>query len=206
LPEARQRAAYLAQACGADQALRELVERLLAAHDEAGTFLETPATGAQGSLLAPGTAVSPDSAPAVCRRKEPGTGSGATSCSKPSGGGFGTVWMAEQEEPVRRRGGLKIIKLAWTTRQVVARFDAERQALALMDHPNIAHVFDGGATGTGRPYFVMELVRGCHHGLLRRPKTLHPRAAGAVHPGLPGRAARAQKGIIHRDLKPRTSW
>ena len=75
-------------------------------------------------------------------------------------GGFGTVWMAEQQEPVRRRVALKIIKLGMDTREVIARFEAERQALALMEHPNIARVFDAGATDAGRPYFVMELVRG----------------------------------------------
>src|SRR5215831_10500388 len=75
-------------------------------------------------------------------------------------GGFGVVWMAEQEEPVRRRVALKILKLGMDTRQVIARFEAERQALAMMDHPNIAKVLDAGATDTGRPFFVMELVRG----------------------------------------------
>ena len=152
LPEARQRTAYLAQACGADQALRELVERLLAAHDEAGTFLETPATGAQGSLLAPGTAVSPDSAPGGVPAERAGDRIGRYKLLEAIGeGGFGTVWMAEQEEPVRRRVALKIIKLGMDTRQVVARFDAERQALALMDHPNIAKIFDAGTTGSPQP-------------------------------------------------------
>ena len=75
-------------------------------------------------------------------------------------GGFGTVWMAEQQEPIRRRVALKIIKLGMDTREVIARFEAERQALALMEHPNIARVFDAGTTDSGRPYFVMELVRG----------------------------------------------
>src|SRR5438105_10477633 len=75
-------------------------------------------------------------------------------------GGFGAVWMAEQEEPVRRRVALKVIKPGMDTKQVLARFEAERQALAMMDHPSIARVFDGGATDAGRPYFVMELVRG----------------------------------------------
>src|SRR4029453_2164318 len=74
-------------------------------------------------------------------------------------GGFGTVWLAEQKEPVRRKVALKVIKLGMDTRQVVARFEAERQALALMDHPNIAKVLDGGTTDSGGPYFVMELVR-----------------------------------------------
>jgi serine/threonine protein kinase len=75
-------------------------------------------------------------------------------------GGFGSVWAAEQREPVKRRVALKIIKLGMDTKQVVARFEAERQALALMDHPNIAKVLDAGSTDTGRPYFVMELVKG----------------------------------------------
>jgi hypothetical protein len=111
-------------------------------------------------------------------------------------GGFGVVYMAEQEEPVRRRVALKIIKLGMDTQQVVARFEAERQALAMMDHPNIAKVLDAGATETGRPYFVMELVRAC-----RSPKycdrtscCTRARAARAVHPGLPGRPARAPEG------------
>src|SRR5204862_1607151 len=75
-------------------------------------------------------------------------------------GGMGTIWMAEQREPVRRRVALKIIKLGMDTKQVIARFEAERQALALMDHPHIAKVFDAGATETGRPYFVMEYIKG----------------------------------------------
>ena len=110
-------------------------------------------------------------------------------------GGCGVVYMAEQEEPVRRRVALKVIKLGMDTKQVVARFEAERQALAMMDHPNIAKVLDAGATETGRPYFVMELVRGIkitdycdEHKLSTR------RSARAVHPGLPGRPARAPEG------------
>ena len=116
-------------------------------------------------------------------------------------GGFGVVWMAEQEEPVRRRVALKIIKLGMDTRQVIARFEAERQALALMDHPNIARVFDGGATDTGRPYFVMELVRGVPiTDYCDAAPAHHPRAARAVHPGLPGRPARAPEG--HHPPRP----
>ena len=118
-------------------------------------------------------------------------------------GGMGVVYMAEQEEPVRRRVALKIIKLGMDTRQVVARFEAERQALAMMDHPNIAKVLDGGATETGRPYFVMELVQGvpitefCDKNQLsteERLKLFIPvcQAIQSAH----------QKGIIHRDIKP----
>ena len=118
-------------------------------------------------------------------------------------GGFGVVYMAEQLAPVRRKVAFKIIKLGMDTRQVVARFESERQALALMDHPNIARVLDGGATGTGRPYFVMELVKGipiseyCDQNQLSAKDRLELfvlvcQAVQHAH----------QKGIIHRDLKP----
>src|SRR5262249_40583783 len=118
-------------------------------------------------------------------------------------GGFGAVWAAEQKEPVRRRVALKIIKLGMDTKQVVARFEAERQALALMDHPNIAKVLDAGATDTGRPYFVMELVRGIRitdycdqNGLATRERLdLFIKVCHAIQHA-------HQKGIIHRDIKP----
>ena len=110
-------------------------------------------------------------------------------------GGCGVVYVAEQDEPVRRRVALKVIKLGMDTKQVVARFEAERQALALMDHPNIAKVLDAGATETGRPYFVMELVRGITiTEYCDQNKLSTARAARAVHPGLPGHPARASEG------------
>ena len=110
-------------------------------------------------------------------------------------GGCGVVWMAEQEKPVRRRVALKVIKLGMDTKEVIARFEAERQALAMMDHPNIAKVLDAGATESGRPFFVMELVRGRpDHGVLRREPADTRRAARAVHRGLPGDPARAPEG------------
>src|SRR5947208_14640986 len=118
-------------------------------------------------------------------------------------GGCVVVYMAEQEEPVRRRVALKVLKPGMDTRQVVARFEAERQALALMDHPNIAKVHDGGSTETGRPYFVMELVRGVpitefgdqNHLPVRQRLELFISVCRAVQHA-------HQKGVIHRDLKP----
>jgi hypothetical protein len=114
-------------------------------------------------------------------------------------GGCGVVYVAEQTEPVRRRVALKVIKLGMDTKQVVARFEAERQALAMMDHPNIAKVLDAGATDNGRPYFIMELVRGikiteyCDQ-ILRPEQSVHQRTARPVHPGLSGHPARASEG------------
>ena len=116
--------------------------------------------------------------------------------------------MAEQTEPVRRRVALKIIKPGMDSRQVLARFEAERQALAMMDHPNIAKVLDAGATDSGRPYFVMELVQGVpDHPVLRRQPPHAARAAGAVRPRLPGDPARAtRRGSSTAISSRRTSW
>ena len=194
MPEAR--AAYLDDACGTDHALRRRVEDLLRAAGNAGDFLEQPPTGLAGET---------DSAALVREFSEnPGDRIDRYKLLEKIGeGGCGTVYMAEQEEPVRRRVALKIIKLGMDTRSVVARFEAERQALALMDHPNIAKVLDGGATPTGRPYFVMELVRGvpitefCDEARFSTEARLRLfvqvcQAVQHAH----------QKGIIHRDLKP----
>ena len=110
-------------------------------------------------------------------------------------GGFGVVYMAEQQQPVRRKVALKVVKPGMDSRQVSARFEAERQALAIMDHPNIAKVFDGGMTDSGRPYFVMELVKGEPITDVLRPQpALAAAAARAFRPGLPRRPARAPKG------------
>src|SRR5262249_28563993 len=139
-----ERAAYLVQACGGDPRLRAEVESLLRAGQAAGGFfadLRPP----------PGPTIDQ----AVSER--PGDVIGPFKLLEQSGeGGFGVVFMAEQTEPVRRKVALKVIKPGMDSRQVVARFEAERQALALMDHPNIATVLDAGATAAGRPYFVME--------------------------------------------------
>jgi len=183
-----ERAASLERACGGDAELRRQADSLLEAHEQAGQFLQ-PAV----ALTAPNALVG-----------KAGDRIGRYKLLEQIGeGGFGVVWMAEQEEPVRRRVALKIIKLGMDTREVVARFEAERQALAMMEHPNIARVFDGGATDTGRPYFVMELVKGvpitgyCDANKLstRKRLELFRQVCEAVQHA-------HQKGIIHRDLKP----
>jgi serine/threonine protein kinase/WD40 repeat protein len=183
-----ERAAYVAQACGADAELRQEVERLLKAHELAGDFLEQPVIQPEAAIVGEG----------------PGSVIGRYKLLEQIGeGGLGRVFMAEQTEPVRRTVALKIIKAGMDTREVIARFEAERQALALMDHPNIARVLDGGATETGRPYFVMELVKGipiteyCDQNELSTADRLQlfMKVCHAVQHA-------HQKGIIHRDLKP----
>jgi len=190
------RAAYLDATCGTDHVLRRRVEALLRAAESAGEFLEVPPEGLRGST---------DSAALRNDLSEhPGDRIGRYKILERIGeGGCGVVYMAEQEEPIRRRVALKVIKLGMDTRQVVARFEAERQALALMEHPNIARVLDGGATQSGLPYFVMELVRGvritefCDEARLstRSRLQLFVQVCQAVQHA-------HQKGIIHRDLKP----
>src|SRR5256884_37410 len=160
-----ERQEYLDGACAGDAALRTDVEALLEASARAGNFLEAPAadppspSGGRAAGRAGDERVSPTIDDPV--RERPGSVIGPYKLLEQIGeGGFGVVFMAEQTQPVRRKVALKLLKPGKDTRQVVARFEAERQALALMEHPHIAHVFDGGATTSGRPYFVMELVRG----------------------------------------------
>jgi serine/threonine protein kinase len=193
LAPGEQRDAYLAHACGDDQALRQRLERLLRVQPKVDGFLEQAFPG-------PGQLSTLDAPPV----EEPGTVIGPYKLLEQIGeGGMGLVYMAEQTQPVRRRVALKVIKPGMDTRQVVVRFEAERQALALMDHPNIARVFDGGTTATGRPYFVMELVRGApitefcdqHRLTARQRLALFVPVCQAVQHA-------HQKGIIHRDLKP----
>ena len=144
-----ERARYLENACKNDPKLRAEVDALLKAHEQAGDYLEAPAVGANVTLNGP------------VQIEGPGTKIGRYELLSLIGeGGMGLVYLAEQKEPVKRRVALKIIKPGMDSRQVVARFEAERQALALLDHPNIAHVFDAGTTEAGRPYFVMEYVKG----------------------------------------------
>src|SRR5207249_2023141 len=146
-----ERSTYLERACGSDAQKRLLVEGMLKAHEQAEALIQM-----RGSQMRRTIAVAP-----LPISEKPGDRIGRYKLLQQIGeGGCGVVYLAEQSEPVRRRVALKVIKPGMDTRQVIARFEAERQALAMMDHPNIAKVFDGGVTETGRPFFVMELVRG----------------------------------------------
>jgi WD40 repeat protein/serine/threonine protein kinase len=187
-----ERSAYLDRACAGDPALRSQVEQLLKAHQEPGPFMERPAT----ALVA--TADEPPLA------ERPGTVIGPYKLLEQIGeGGFGVVFMAEQTQPVRRKVALKVLKPGMDSKEVVGRFEAERQALALMDHPNIARVLDGGQTGSGRPYFVMDLVRGLPITEFCDQAQLAPRERLELFVHVCQAVQHAhQKGIIHRDLKP----
>src|SRR5881275_1266237 len=180
-----ERLRFLTSACGKDAALLARVQALLRADESGESFLpEQPK-----AIVVPIT-------------EKPGDRIGRYKLLQQIGeGGCGAVYMAEQTEPVRRRVALKVIKLGMDTKEVIARFEAERQALALMDHPHIAKVLDGGSTQTGRPYFVMELVKGitryCDENRLNTTQRLELfilvcQAIQHAH----------QKGIIHRDIKP----
>ena len=199
------RAAFLEESCGDDSALRQRIQELMRAEEAAGSFL---------AELTEEPHPRPDAANSWSWAATPRTFDGPAEkegdrighyrlLQQIGEGGCGVVYMAEQEEPVRRLVALKLIKLGMDTKQVIARFAAERQALALMDHPNIAKVLDAGSTATGRPYFVMELVRGlkitdyANQNRLSICQRLELclevcRAVQHAH----------QKGIIHRDLKP----
>jgi serine/threonine protein kinase/tetratricopeptide (TPR) repeat protein len=187
-----ERARYLDQACGGDQQLRGRIEELLAAYPKVEGFLE---------LRAPSPAVTVDEARATER---PGTVIGPYKLLQPIGeGGMGTVFLAEQTRPVHRKVALKVIKSGMDSRQVIARFEAERQALAMMDHVNIARVFDGGTTENGRPYFVMELVHGVPITKYCDDNRLTPRERLELFVPVCQAIQHAhQKGIIHRDVKP----
>jgi len=187
-----ERAAFLDRACAGDEDLRRRIEALLRSNDRVGAFLEQPPeVVGEGRIKAAGG-------------EKPGDRVGRYKLLQQIGeGGYGVVFMAEQDEPVRRRVALKIIKPGMDTKGVIARFEAERQALALMDHRNIAKIFDAGATDSGRPYFVMELVRGIkiteycdQHSLATEERLkLFVQVCQAIQHA-------HQKGIIHRDIKP----
>ena len=182
---AAERAPYLQKSCGTDAALRRRVENLLSAHEAAGEFLDSPAVP---QLQKTEHTLPPE--------EKTGDKLGRYKLLQKIGeGGCGVVYMAEQEEPVRRRVALKVIKLGMDTKQVIARFEAERQALAMMDHPNIAKVLDAGATETGRPLF-RDGTGARHHitDYCDQNNLSTRRTARAFHPGLPGHPARASKG------------
>jgi serine/threonine protein kinase/tetratricopeptide (TPR) repeat protein len=190
IPSAEERAAFLERACGNNPGLRAEVEALLRAHERSDDLLDLPDQP-------PTTADLP-------AREGPGVQLGPYKLLEQIGeGGMGSVWMAEQTKPIQRRVAVKVVKAGMDSQQVLARFEAERQALALMEHPNIAKVLDAGQTPAGRPYFVMELVKG-------KPITKYcdeKRLAVRERLELFGDVCRAvqhahQKGIIHRDLKP----
>ncbi len=191
ITEIKERHSFISQACGEDDLLKERVQALLVAHGEPDSRLDKPAIEQNTDLYKPLT-------------EGPGTLVGPYKLLQQIGeGGFGVVYMAEQQEPVRRMVALKIIKPGMDTKEVIARFEAERQALALMDHPNIARVLDAGTTDTGRSYFVMELVKGVplteycdknHLGTEQRLKLFVTVCHAVQHAH--------QKGVIHRDIKP----
>jgi eukaryotic-like serine/threonine-protein kinase len=190
-PEERDR--YLSEACKGDGAFRRRVEVLLQAYEQAGDFLGKPAADRPARA-----------AQALAAGEKPGDRIGHYKLLQQIGeGGCGVVYMAQQEAPIRRRVALKIIKPGMDTKNVIARFEAERQALALMDHQSICHVFDAGATESGRPYFVMELVKGVkitdycdRHSLsIDARLELFIQVCDAIQHA-------HQKGIIHRDIKP----
>lgn len=194
-----ERDAWLRSKCADDEPLRRQIEALLRRHDEAGEFLERPATELDGfdahahfrrRILAPGDAV--------------GATLGPYQLSEPLGeGGMGTVYLAEQQHPVRRQVALKVIRAGMDTAQVIARFEQERQALALMDHPHIAKVLDAGTTDSDLPYFVMELVKGVPITQYCDRERLTPRERLQLFIPVCQAVQHAhQKGIIHRDLKP----
>jgi WD40 repeat protein/serine/threonine protein kinase len=188
-----ERAAFLTSVCGTQLELRRRLEALLRAHDEAGGFLRDE----------PGT---PDPVATISEpiREAADTVIGQYKLLEPIGeGGMGTVWMAQQTEPVKRLVAVKLIKPGMDSRQVITRFEAERQALALMDHPNIARVLDGGTTNAGRPYFVMDLVKGVPITRYCDEHHLTPRQRLELFIGVCQAVQHAHhKGIIHRDLKP----
>jgi len=188
-----EREAFLDSACGGDLGLRQRVDKLLAADEHPNGILDQGPTGGISDAM--------PSESSVDRTR---TETGPYKLLEVIGeGGMGTVWLAQQSQPVKRLVALKVIKPGMDSRQVVARFEAERQALALMDHPNIARVFDGGVTPDGRPYFVMELVKGVpitkfcdenHFTSRQRLELFVPVCQAIQHAH--------QKGIIHRDIKP----
>ena len=181
--ESVDREAYLDEHCGEDAEMRAEVMELLGLGQKAGNYMAVPTGAPMGTVDVP----LHDSEPQVI---------GSYKIREQLGeGGMGVVYVADQNQPIRRKVALKIIKPGMDSKQVISRFEAERQALAMMDHPNIAKVLDAGTTEGGRPYFVMELVRGIPiTELLRSTETEHARATRIVRQRVSGGAARSPKG------------
>ena len=198
LRDAEKREAFVEEACAGNRELKTRLDALLVAHfafegDESIESSEPSDEQVDETALA-GMATCESTGQRIGRYKL---------LERLGEGGFGSVWAAEQTEPVRRRVALKIIKLGMDTKQVVARFEAERQALALMDHPNIAKVLDAGTAENGRPYFAMELVRGVPITEYCGKQKLSPRERLDLFIKVCQALQHAhQKGIIHRDIKP----
>jgi serine/threonine protein kinase len=199
IPDPAARAAHLDGACAGKPALRRRLDQLVDAHFRAeADFLERPAGGATAAYDTVGFVLSPPAGGAPSEQVGP-----YKLLEVIGEGGMGTVWLADQQEPVRRRVAVKVIKAGMDSRAVLARFEAERQALALMDHPNIAKVLDAGATPDGRPYFAMELVKGVPITRYCDDARLPPAGRLALFADVCGAVQHAhQKGVIHRDLKP----
>ena len=194
------RAAYLDEICGGDADLRQQVDALFAAHGQAGSFLNRP-------IAEPAVTGPPEVFTAAYGNDKQSIGTvlaGKYKLLEPiGGGGMGTVYMAQQTQPVKRLVAVKVIKAGMDSKSVLARFDAERQALAMMDHANIARVFDAGATSEGQPFFVMELVKGVPITKFCDDRKLPPRDRLALFVQVCQAIQHAhQKGIIHRDIKP----
>ena len=195
------RAAFLDRVCADNPDLRSRLDRLLAQHAQAGSFLGQPAAlPPTGPLAAPAG----DTTNALPTARPDGGVIGPYKLVEVIGeGGMGTVWLAQQQEPVKRLVALKVIKAGMDSKSVLARFEAERQALALMDHPHIAKVLDAGATREGRPYFVMELVKGVPITKFCDERRLTPRERLELFVPVCQAVQHAhQKGVIHRDIKP----
>jgi serine/threonine protein kinase/Tfp pilus assembly protein PilF len=202
-PDPDARAAILDRECQGDGELRRRVEALLKAHDQPGSSLDQPAgdPGVTGEV-APGRWLDPQALPPLS--EGPGSRVGPYKLLQLLGeGGMGAVFLAEQEQPVKRRVALKVVKAGMDSARVLARFEAERQALALMDHPHIAKVLDAGTTQSGRPYFVMELVKGIPLTRFCDQEHLTPKERLELFVPVCQAVQHAHtKGIIHRDLKP----
>jgi tetratricopeptide (TPR) repeat protein/tRNA A-37 threonylcarbamoyl transferase component Bud32 len=190
-----ERADYLDGACGGNAELRQRVNELLAAHTKVGQFLEPPADLTQAYRSVDGDTVAFTVGQIIAERFK--------LLERIGEGGMGEVWVADQLAPVRRRVAVKLIKPGMDSRGVLARFDAERQALAVMDHPNIAKVLDAGTTADGRPYFVMELVKGTPITEFADARKLTPKERlELMVPVCQAIQHAHMKGIIHRDIKP----